>query len=98
MAGSAFIGSLHESGPSACYDVAPHLRQSRSDKLRRFITKAARLDARGSEDRHTITIVARRAQPGQLVNHVPEPQDGFDEYLFDALFIGKTDNIGLTFL
>ncbi len=89
--GRSFIGRLHQSRSAAGDDVAPHLGQRRGRATGFEIRERSGAGPRRAEDRDAVTIAARRLEPRQLVDHIPQTQDRVHEHALDCLFVAQTD-------
>jgi hypothetical protein len=56
-----------------------------------FGNPVPRLGARGPEHRHTIALVLRRAQTGQVVDRRPKSEERVDDDASDGFFVCQAD-------
>jgi hypothetical protein len=92
--GGAFVGRLHQPRPAAGDDVAAHLRQPGRHPFGLFIGEGSRPHSRRTEDRYPITVVLGGLEPGQIVDHVPEPEDRVHQTLLHSFLVVQADRIG----
>src|SRR5262249_28460708 len=50
-------------------------------------------DTRRAEDRHPVALLLRGPEPGEVVDHLPQPEDGVDDDLPHAVLVGQRDDM-----
>src|SRR5262249_17731162 len=89
--GRPLVGGLHESGTAARDDVTAHLGQGGRHALDLVVDESPRLGPRRAEDRHAVTLVLGWTQPGEVVDDIPETENGADEDLLDRFLVREAD-------
>ena len=89
-----FVGGLHQTRATAGDDVAVHTTQGRAHLLDLLVNPVPRLGARGAEYRHTIALVPRWTQTGQVIDRGPKSEERVDENASNGFFVGQADGGG----
>src|SRR5215475_11094950 len=87
--GGAFVGGLHEPGATPSDNVAAHRGQRRSRPLGLFVPERARLHPWRAENGHTVAVPPRGPQAREVVDHIPQAEDGVHKHLLHAFLIGQ---------
>src|SRR5262249_37674823 len=88
---SALIGRLHESWTTAGDDVAAQVGRARRHALDLVVDERPRPRPRGTEDRYPIALTLGGTQPREVVDNIPQTEDGLGEVLLDGLFVRQAD-------
>lgn len=89
--GGSFVGGLHQAGAAAGDDVTAHLGQSGCNPFHLVIRKGPRPGAGRAEDRDPVALALRGAQPGEVVDDLPQAEDRAHEDFLDVLLVREAD-------
>src|SRR5262249_24364714 len=93
-AGRPLVRRLHQPRAAAGDDVAAQFRQRRRHPLGLLVTERSLPRPCRAEDAHAIALAPGWLKAGEIVDPIPEPEDGLPDDLLDRVPATQADRIG----
>ena len=92
--GRPLVRRLHQPWAAAGDDVAAQFRQRRRHALGLLVTERSLPRPCRAEDADAIALAPGWLKAGEIVDQIPEPEDGLPDDLFDRVLVTQADRIG----